>query len=261
MNRRWKFSDLEFAAMWAALDEEHVPAPFMFTTDIKLEVDYQRACRLAVERLRMEHGFALDTMFADMRDADIRVEVNGYDERDEFGADGVVRVLGTRRGDTGYVVTAEPGRSYFTSSSFIVTECAALELATEVARALPDVPAGSGADLALDTGDERSDLDYSFGQSAVHDTFEETATQRAVTFHATKAACRGRIAIIQGKSRFGPRGISRHVLRWRDFADDGRYVIDDQHPPVATGADRNRLVGMINARIAEVVRAIKDERA
>ncbi|MFE1593223.1 ESX secretion-associated protein EspG [Nocardia sp. NPDC058705] len=260
MNRRWKFSALEFAAMWAETGEEHVPAPFLFTTDIELQADYERACRQAVEHVRMSHGFDVDTVFAAINEPDIRIEVRGFDERDRWRADGLIRILATRRGDTGYLVTAQPGHKYSTSSSFEVTECGALDLAGMVARALPDVSPGRRPDFVVDTGAEKTEIDYEFGRSSVHDTFEDSVTERAAAFYAAPGLCAGTIEIIQGSSIFGPRGISRFLLGWRDLEDDGRYVIDDRHPPTATAADRKQLTRMINARIAEVVRAIKDER-
>ena len=42
----------------------------------------------------------------------------------------------------------------------------------------------------------------------------------------------------------------------RDLEGDGRYAITVGNPPV----DQKRLAALINAEIAEVVRAIKDER-
>ncbi|MEU4342430.1 hypothetical protein AB0H00_14360 [Nocardia sp. NPDC023852] len=47
------------------------------------------------------------------------------------------------------------------------------------------------------------------------------------------------IGIEQGRLRFGPRGITRRALAWRDLADDGRYVITrgtprSRHRPTPT---------------------------
>jgi EspG family len=141
-------------------------------------------------------------------------------------------------------------------------------LADTVAAAMPEAKPGRQSDLVLPGGEApvlpgqraAEGVDYSFGESAVTDSFDDAVTDRAQRFLDTAPECTGTIEIVQGRSIFGPRGMTRHRLEWRDLADDGRYVIDDQHPPVATAVDTTKLVAMINTRIAAIVRAIKDER-
>ncbi|WP_306360364.1 hypothetical protein [Nocardia sp. CC227C] len=50
-------------------------------------------------------------------------------------------------------------------------------------------------------------------------------------------------------------------MRWRDIVDDGRYAVTGDDPPVATGVDAERSTVLVNSEIAEVVRAIRKERA
>ena len=50
------------------------------------------------------------------------------------------------------------------------------------------------------------------------------------------------------------------AAKMADLIDDGRYTLTQGSPAAAYGTDGNRMVNMINTEIAEIVRAIKDER-
>jgi hypothetical protein len=191
---------------------------------------------------------------------DLRIVAEGYDGQDPWKPEVPVRLHGVRRGDHGYVFSELSGETYWHSGGFTVTECDPVDLAGVIVRALPDVGPGRSADVALSTRVERNDLDYSYGGSAVRDSFDDSVSDRSATFLALPASCVGTIDVIQGRSRFGPRGITRHRLEWRDVEEDGRYAIDDGNPPIAMATDAKRLTAMTNTRVAEVVRAIKDER-
>ncbi|WP_433195524.1 ESX secretion-associated protein EspG [Nocardia sp. CA-107356] len=260
MNRTWKYTDLEFIVQWEALEQDYLPEPFVYTCRTWVNEDYVAERNEAMDRLRRTGDRSFDSVLEVLAFPDLRIVAEGYDPADPWNAQAPVRLHGVRRGDRGYVFSELCGETYWHSGGFTANACDAVDLAGAIVRALPQVEPGRRADVVLSTQDEGDGLDYSHGRSAVHDTFDDTVADRSTEFLALPSSCTGTIDVIQGRSRFGPRGITRHRLEWRDVRDDGRYAIDDQNPPVARSVDANKLVSMINTRVAEVVRAIKDER-
>ncbi|MCA2210185.1 ESX secretion-associated protein EspG [Nocardia rosealba] len=260
MNRTWNLTELEMFTLWEWATSDFVPWPFFCRTRTldADELDRQKADALAgLQRNEPEFvGFVLEALL----DPDIKVIVHGHDGVDDMKVDALVRVMGCRRGDRGYVIRQKPGDTYWDSGGYVVTECDAVGLADYVVRELPENAPGREADLVLETGDRAAQLDYSYAISSVHDSFDDPAPVRAKQFESAPLVRAGEVEVIQGRSRFGPRGVTRHKLSWRDVVDDGRYVIAEEVPRVAVAADAKRFTELINQRIAEVVRAIKDER-
>jgi hypothetical protein len=262
MNRTWKFTEVEFYVLWDELKEGILPAPFWFTTDIDSAIEFDMLKTRAMDQLRLTlDRRAFREVLDAMLNPDLRIVLNGWDERPKSPPDRVVRMLAVRRGENGYVITARPGRTFLQSGGYEVIECSAVQLAETLVAAMPEVEAGRLSDIVLPARTQTEEMDYSFGASAVHDSFDDSVNERAQRFLQSETLRVGTIEIIQGHSIYGPRGVTQHLLEWRELVDDGRYVIDDQHPPTAFPADHKRLITMINARIAAVVRAIKDERA
>ncbi|WP_308166834.1 ESX secretion-associated protein EspG [Nocardia albiluteola] len=146
-----------------------------------------------------------------------------------------------------------------------MTPCEAVRLADVVAAELPECPRGGRGNLELPTPTPdhatEPDMDYSYGRSRIDfNQLEDSPTRRAQEFLAAPAHSTGIIEIEQGASAFGPQGITRRRLEWRDLDDDGRYIIDGRHPPIATAADATRVKDLINVEIAVVIHAIRDER-
>jgi|GEM_PF-1565519 len=283
MKYGWRFTDLEFYALWFALEGEGLPYPFFFHTELRPDDVFQAARKRAREDVRRRHGNELDGALRAIRDPDIRITVVGRSNRESdapavpvpthptgsAGSPSPIRLLAVRRDGQGYLVTQLPGKGFWYAGGFTVEMCDAVRLADIAVAALPAERPGRRADLVLPDREDpvpswerpRERLDYSFGASAWNDSFVDTISDRARRFLAIEPIESGHIDIVQGRSLYGPRGRTSHRLEWRDHRDDGRYVIDDQRPPVATAADTTKLIGMINTRIAAVVRAIKDERA
>ncbi|WP_157186205.1 hypothetical protein [Nocardia jiangxiensis] len=49
-------------------------------------------------------------------------------------------------------------------------------------------------------------------------------------------------------------------MRWRDLADDGRYLIEPEPDPVAIPVDDNAFEVFVNQRVAALVRRIRENR-
>ncbi|MFE3057753.1 ESX secretion-associated protein EspG [Nocardia sp. NPDC059239] len=259
MLRTWKFTDLEFLSLWQGLEEEFLPYPLTFASRTEWWDDHLANMARARESLRTREADYAAVLQA-MLMPEVRVEVEGWDGRELLSASARIRLLGVRSGDAGYLLVQHPGETYRHGSGFTLSEFYAEELAERVVAALPDTPAGRDfGDLVLAETEDTDDTDYDFGMSPAHETLEGTVVTRAADFLAAPAPTMGTIDVVQGRSRFGPRGIARYRLEWRDLEDDGRYVVTGEHPPVAAAADRRRLVTTLNAHITEVVQVIADE--
>ncbi|MFF3224965.1 ESX secretion-associated protein EspG [Nocardia suismassiliense] len=260
MNRTWDFTDLEFAAAWDATQADLVPEPLVYTSSTEFYDDARAAMREAWARVRSRWGHELEEILAAIARPDIRLIVRGLDGQDPRNPKGVVRMLAARKGEVAYVITQKPGRTFWHAEGFTLTEHEVLSLGDTVAAALPKVPAGKQSDFVLVEPRAADEFDYSYGRSKIQD-FEDAVDSRSEAFNKADATLDGTIVVQQGHSRFGPRGITNMYMRWRDLVDDGRYVIMPGNPTMVVAADTKRLGALINSHIAEVVKAIKDDRA
>ncbi|MEU6580741.1 ESX secretion-associated protein EspG [Nocardia sp. NPDC046763] len=264
MLRTWKFTDLEFLALWEGLGEEFLPRPLTFVSRTRWWDDHLANLARARESLLAREPDYTEVLHA-LLQPEVRIEVHGWDGRDRLSASASIRLLGVRSGEAGYLLVQQPGETYAHSGGFTLSECYAEELAERVVAALPDTPAGrefpggSGGDLVLAETEDVAETDYDFGMSPAHETLDGTVVTRAADFLAAAAPSMGTIDVVQGRSRFGPRGIARFRWQWRDLEDDGRYVVTGDHPPVAVAADCRRMVATLETHIAEVVQVMADE--
>ncbi|MFI5717518.1 ESX secretion-associated protein EspG [Nocardia sp. NPDC051750] len=259
-DRNWEFTDLEYYVLWSGLDRGGLPFPFYYTARTQDPASF-RADRA---RTRGELEQRLDTSFGPVLEAmaqpDVRIVVDGAGGRDPQDPAQLVRLSGVRRGDRGYVTRQLPGETCWHSGGFTVTECDALRLADTLVAAMPECAAGTLADIVLPDHRVDNEFECHHGGSRTRDWFTDSAEKRAAAFLSAPVERSGTVDIEQGYSVFGPRGIARYRIGWHDLEDDGRYVIDDQSPPVARAADRQRTVEAVNSKIAEVIESIKDER-
>ncbi|NNH71884.1 ESX secretion-associated protein EspG [Nocardia uniformis] len=261
MTRSWQFEDLEFVVLWEQLAKDFLPEPFVFLSKTPLYYDYLREKRETAERLSgMRDGYFADVLKF-VVNPDIRIVVNGWDGRDRERADGRIRMLAARKGGRGFLITQLPGETHSHGGGFTVSECDPLALPDVVVGALPTAEAGALGEIPLTAPAATCDeIDYDYGRSPVGVVSEERVGALSTRFLRTTPQVMGTIDVIQGESLFGPRGISRHRLEWRDLPDSGRYAIGHAAPWKAVSVDSARLISMINVRIADVIRVIKAER-
>ncbi|MBL1075203.1 ESX secretion-associated protein EspG [Nocardia sp. 2] len=258
MYRSWSLTDLEFLVRWEEISGEYLPSPLLFMSRTESWSDHLEQAARARAGLH-DQGPELADVFDALRYPDVRVEAHGWDGRDRLAARASIRLLGVRRGDAGYLVIQQPGETVRHSAGFTITEFDATALAPEVVAALPDNTAGRGREIPLAEPGHAQDVDYDYHLSPAHETLSGTVVDQAADFLTVPAPSVGTIDVVQGHSRFGPRGITRHSMGWRDLEDDGRYVVSAADPPVATPADRKAMVEAVDALIAEVIMAIADE--
>ncbi|AYF77055.1 ESX secretion-associated protein EspG [Nocardia yunnanensis] len=258
MLRSWTFTDLEFLVLWQDLGEEHLPSPLWFTSRDPLWNAFQDSKTRARDGLRDR-----DPDFAEvlrvLHTPEVRVELRGWDGADWRLPEAGIRALGVRSGEAGYLVVQQPGETIGHAAGFTISECWAADLTAELVALMPDIPAGHGPDLVLAAAADVVATEYDYGLSPAHETLEGGIVDRTAEFLSAPVSRRGAIEVVQGRSRFGPRGITRHQLEWRDLVGDGRYLITADQPPVAVPADRRRVIEELETRIAEVGLAIADE--
>lgn len=261
MSRTWRLTDLEFVVLWEDSVDDFLPSPFVFTSRTPLWDDYLREKRQTRERLAASGDASLREAVAMLARPDIRIEAGGWDPRNPADPAAVLRVIAARRGPRGVLATQLPGETVRHSGGYTFTECDALALADVVAAALPAAEAGCRAQVVLAELDTHDEMDYTYGRSDILAPADARPRERTAAFLDAPVTGVGLISVVQGRSKFGPRGMIRRELAWRDLENDGRYAIVDGTPPVALAVAPARLVDLINVEIAAVVQAIKDERA
>lgn len=259
MTPTWKLSDLEFVVAWEMIQADLLPDPFIFTSRTRLYEDFQAEKQAVREQLRSSPDPAVEQVVEIMAQPDIRMVIQGW-TGDPGDAAGRIRLLGVRCGDAGYLVKQLPGETVWHSGGYVITEVHPLELSEAIATELPTAEPGTLEPTILPPPPADPTVAYDYRRSAVIGTFEESEEELAEQFLSVPTTGQGTISVIQGFSRFGPRGICRQELCWRDLREDGRYLIRLSDPLVATPADHARLTAAINEATAEVVASIRDER-
>lgn len=257
MNRTWTFTDLEFLVQWQELREDFLPRPFMFTTRTRSNDEHMREQRETLARLRSSMDRSFRGVLEEIARPDIQIIVRGLIDP---GPDELVqerRLHAARRGEHGYLVKYLPDPDDDRSGRYTITECDPFGLADAVVAELEQAPAGRKSHMQLPT--KHTELQDQ-NESMLWDSFESPDTEAGKQFLKAQLTSIGGIEIIQGTSRFGPRGRVSRYLEWRDVVDDGRYLIVPDNPPVVRGVDAKRMVSLINTEIAVVVQAIRDER-
>lgn len=256
-----RLTDLEFVVAWEDSKHGFLPHPFIFTSRTPLWNDYMREKRRIRERMAGASHDHVREIVELLAQPDIRLEVGGWDPRNVEDPGALVRLLAVRRGSRGILATQLPGETVRHSGGYTFAEFDAIALAEKVVAALPESNPGTRPEVVLADRSDAETMDYSYGRSEVLDSFDDSLRHRTQEFLDSPVTSMGMIRIVQGRSRFGPRGRTMHELTWRDVEDDGRYAFTEGIPQVARAVDDARLTAMINIEIAAVVRAIKDERA
>ncbi|MFD3507574.1 ESX secretion-associated protein EspG [Nocardia sp. NPDC058666] len=253
---RWRFTEAEFYVLWMDKAGMEPPEPFMFTSLTRTPEDLRIELREARASLNEKMDGDFHAAFDAMANPDMYLSAYGWNDQDPWGVDSQIRVRATRKGPRGYLITQLPGATYWRRGGYTVSECDPIELSNVVIDAMPSAERGSRGDMALTAPDQ--DLDYDHGRSVVSGPLD-TAVNKTEKFLQEAALAAGEIYVVQGRSVFGPRGATRHLVRFRDLADDGRYVITE-NPAYVRAVDRTRFVSVLNSHVALVIAAIKDER-
>jgi hypothetical protein len=257
----WDVDPLEFLVRWESQGQPGLPAPLTFRSATESRTAFLGDKARVRARLRDEPRPDLNAAMAVLARPDVRVAVQARSGLDPADRRRCLRLYAARRGERACVVRQRIGETVDHSAGFTLTTGPAPALGELVANALPHAARGSRPATPLPGADRDSGHDYGVGRRAWRDSFDEPPPRAALRLLSTPPVTVGLIDIAQGRSRFGPRGLSGHRMTWRDLLDDGRYLITEDEPPLAVPADRAAVVAMINARIAEIVHRLRDESA
>ncbi len=90
---------------------------------------------------------------------------------------------------------------------------------------------------------------------------EDDDSARSAAFFGTPATATGIVEVLQGRSKFGPRGRAESGVLWRDLPGDGRYVMPlDDPAPVATGMSAGRLTAWVDREIERILTRMEERR-
>jgi hypothetical protein len=254
----WNLTDAELVVAWERLFDERLPSPLCALLREHYADDYRRMADRTWDGLWERHDGSLQDALGRVARADVRVLVRSVDPADAENSAARVRVLGARQDSVAVLIRQLPGETMWHSGGFVITMGSSDRLAGAVVGALPQCAPGRLPDTPMVSAPDRSDTDHWYGRSEVHDNYLEVQ-RRSDAWLRQPMRILGVIETFQGSSIFGPRGITRHRIFWRDLVDDGRYAIADTATPIAVAADPHRLVAMIGDDIAKVLQTLEDE--
>lgn len=262
MSRTWEFTDLEFNLLCEEVRQGELPAPFVFTSRTRLADDYEREKFEVHRELRTRFDHELDAMAAAIARPDVFVVAHAWNDQDFDNPEARTRVHAVRHRARGYVITQRPGETLMHAGGFDVAECDPHALADTVLALLPTCRAGRLSDIPLVLPTSRPvtvDPGPSSGIADNDDTDDGTLGSDA--FFATPAVSTGIVKVLQGRSKYGPRGRVEAGMLWRDLPDDGRYVIPLDHPaPVATAMSSARLTEWVREQIDHTLARMESHR-
>lgn len=259
MSRSWRLTDVQLIDLWDSMFQDRLPAP-LFALYRGANAEEWARLRAEAEAARgdTEDG-GLCAALTRIAHADVLVSAQGFDPRSRDNPGGLVRVLGARQGAAAALIRQLPGESIWHSGGYVVSAGNADRLAGAVAGALPERAAGRLPDTPLVTVPDDGGTDHYYGRSKVQESYSD-ADRLSAEWLAEPSECVGIIEIRLGSSIFGPRGITRYRIEWRDLVGDGRYAVTQTAGPVATAVDRPRLANLITSHITTVLQTLEDER-
>lgn len=256
MSRTWQLTDVELIDLWDSMFQDRLPAPLFALFRGEHEQQWARL-RAEARAGRAEDGDLCDALTRIAR-ADVLVSAAGLDPRHRGRPDGLIRVLGGRQGAVATLIVQQPGESIWHSGGYVLSSGAADRLAGAVAGALPERAPGRLPDTPLVTAQDDGGTDHYYGRSRVQESCSD-ADRLSADWLRQPIECHGVIETRLGRSIFGPRGITRHRIEWRDVVGDGRYVVVDVGGAVARPVDRARLAELIATHITAVLQTLEDE--
>jgi hypothetical protein len=162
-----------------------------------------------------------------------------------------------RSGAQAYRFMQKPGKSFWHTDGFVVTECDPRGLASAVVASLPKVEAGRLSNIPIITDpDENLGLGGHGGGSFIKDDDDEPVARRSQKFFEMRADLTGTVLIVQGRSKYGPRGIFETKMLFRDVVGDGRYVMSMDDSPVAVATGRREFANRIQADLDNLMQRL-----
>ncbi|WP_433193043.1 ESX secretion-associated protein EspG [Nocardia sp. CA-107356] len=257
MTQQWKFTCLEFLVLCDRYRAGSLPQPLWFESTEDVMVHEMEARRRVVwEDLQRRLDGSFDGVIEVLRAPELYVRVRGWDEQSRDDMDKRLHVHVARSGALGYAFAQVPGNLTYDSPMVAVTECDPNTLAATVVKALPTVEAGQMPDIPIVT-DPAEHVTPAWRDSLIWDNVDDRPVAQTQRFFRQRADLTGSIMVVQGRSKYGPRGIHETKMLWRDMPGDGRYVMSLDEAPVAVGTSRRQLAARIDRDIAQLLERLE----
>ncbi|MFE9580006.1 ESX secretion-associated protein EspG [Nocardia sp. NPDC006044] len=257
MTQQWKFTALEFIVLCEQYRDGSLPTPFLFVTDeVVMADELQRRKRVVWADLRRRLGGSFDGAIEVLTAPELFVRVRSWDEQAESNLAKQYHLHAARAGAHGYLFEQAPGLITYDTPAFTVTECDPRALAGAVVASLPPVEAGRLPDIPVITDPAEHEVP-TWGSSYIRDEREDSPVYQTQQFFQRRADCTGSIIVVQGRSKYGPRGIHETKMMWRDVADDGRYVMSLDEAPIAVATGQRQLTERIQRDIDNLMQRLE----
>lgn len=249
----WQFTDIEFKVLCNRYRQGAIPSPLTYTSRTMDPDEYQRELWAAEDELNQRLDPNFRAVFEVVCNPEVFVGLHGWNDADIEDPAKHLMVHGARRGRRACVLIQQPGETTMHSGGVTMIECEPEELARLLVAQLPEVEAGQSAAIPIAAEAPAPDP-YEAPRASAFDSFEESTDTRSLRFLSTPADRTGAIQVLQGRSKYGPRGIAVSTLVWRDLPGDGRYLIDlDPEVKSAVGVDTRRLVDHLDGVISRIL--------
>ncbi|MFI5780699.1 ESX secretion-associated protein EspG [Nocardia sp. NPDC051570] len=256
MTLSWEFTGLEFQVLCERFREGAMPTPLFYTLDEPMTLDESaRLKQTTWLELRAKWDPLWDSMIEVMCAPDLFIRLRGWDEQDMENGSKRLYMHFARSGAQAFRFSQKPGKSFWHTDGFTVTECDPRGLAAAVVRSLPAVEAGRISSVPVVT-DPQAYVGHGGGSMFRDDDDDDAPAARSSKFWQTRATLTGTVLIAQGRSKYGPRGIHETKMLWRDVVGDGRYVMAMDDAPVAMATGPTRFAERIQADINNLMQRL-----
>jgi hypothetical protein len=248
VNQSWNFTGIEFQVLCEKYRSGDLPDPLFYTLDEPMTFDQSaRLKEKTWEELRARWDPTWDAMIDVMCAPEFYIRIHGWDELDIDNGQKSLWMHFARRGAQAFKFDQKPGKSYWHTDGFVVTECDPRSLANEVVRSLPAVDAGRLPSLSIII--DPAEHVGNFGGSFFRDDDDDPPAIASAKFFNMRASLTGSIIIVQGRSKYGPRGIHETKMLFRDVIGDGRYVMAMDGSPIAEATGPKQFAARIQKDI------------
>ncbi|MGW5105796.1 ESX secretion-associated protein EspG [Nocardia sp. NPDC004123] len=252
----WEFTDVEFKALCYRYRGGSLPSPLRFTSRTKYQDDYERELYECHAKLDRELGPGFGAIFETVALPDIALIVHAWADGDFDNPNKRIRVHGARRDRRACLIVQAPGETVFHSGGFTMIECEPEELPALMVAYLPPTEEARGPAVTLVT--EPPEPDPYGGSGGAFDSFDDSVETRSIAFWNRPADLTGAIRVLQGRSKFGPRGMHQTTMIFRDMPADGRYLIEVGDPEMtARGAGVGKIVHRFEHHVEQTLQLME----
>lgn len=255
---RGRLTSLEAVVLWQLMSNDRMPYPLTHWPAQQYEADYRRVKRETAQRLLAYLPDDVRELWEAAVNPDIVISAAGSAPDDPTDMSAVTRVVGLRREGYAVVLVQHPGEKIERGGDIDVYETDVVGLARAVIGWLPKAERGKYG--AIPIVEQQADgMDHGYGSPSVLEV-ADSPRHRLDRWRRTPVTHSGELKIEPGSGAHWIQDRRGHRVRWRDLADDGRYLIEPVPDPVAMAVDDAAFEAYVNHRVVDLVRRIRENR-